>query len=97
MKTFEPIADEYIDKIHQSLLNNPSEWKIDKDVCYNKNRVYISNWDQPESLVLKIGILSYSIHEKTITVDQAEKLSCLIVSREVLKQHNYLKHYMEKI
>lgn len=97
MKTFEPITDEYIDKIHQSLLNNPSEWKIDDDVAYNKNRVYIGNWDQPESLTLKIGILSYSVPKATITTDQATKLSSLIVSREILKQHNYLKHYMEKI
>lgn len=42
MKTFEPIADEYIDKNHQSLLNSPSEWKIDKDVCYNKK--FHQNW-----------------------------------------------------
>lgn len=73
------ITDSVVDKLIESISTKPAQWYLDKDLIFNSTRIFIGNFDSPESLIIHIGDSKFGVTKNTITKQQAERLASVIV------------------
>lgn len=91
------LTDEIVDKLVDSIANNSGQWYLDRDLIYNNQRVFVGNFDNPESLIVHIGNAHFGVTKNTITKQQADKLSKTIVSVRDFTVKTHINSIMDQI
>lgn len=94
MSVIDVIADSVMGSIMDSITYRTDQWALDSCLLYNVNhRVIVGNWDDPKSLIIKIGDLTFSTPKGSIPIEYSKILSKSIV--EIVKKHQ--KSYVDSI